>query len=131
MVIGPYGCGTRHATLLLMLRYTRRWFSVVLGSLGLAACLSPTLPLPPPEQPQVDGPDPETGEIRLRGSVPPESQVIAMNLNTNEIRGEHTEDGAYDFYLGAQVGDEVALYYRKATVESPSIVFLVRDPDAQ
>jgi hypothetical protein len=110
---------------------SRRGFSILLISLGLGACLSPTLPLPPPEQPQVDGPDPETGQIRLRGSVPAESEVLAMNLRTDEIRGQHTDDGNYDFYLGAEIGDEVALYYHKATVESPSILFLVRDPNAQ
>jgi len=89
------------------------------------------LPLPPPEQPQVDGPDPETGQIRLRGSVSEQSEVIAMNLRTDEIRGQYTDDGFYDFYLGAAIGDEITLYYRTATVESPSIVFRVRDPDAQ
>ena len=120
-----------HANLASMIARSRRWFGVTLVSLGLGACLSPTLPLPPPEQPDVEGPDPETGQVRLRGSVPAESDVLAMNLRTNEIRGEHTDDGFYDFYLGAEIGDEIALYYRKATVESPSIVFMIRDPNAQ
>jgi len=96
------------------------------------SCLSPTLPLPPPEQPQVDGPDPATGEVRLRGAVPSRSQVQAINLRTLDIRGQVVgSDGLYDFGLPAQIGDEISLYYRQGTTESPSINFAIRDPDAQ
>jgi len=111
---------------------SRRLFWTGLLALACAAgCLSPTLPLPPPERPQVDGPDPETGEVRLRGSVPSKAQVHAINLRTMEIRGQVVGvDGLYDFFLAAEVGDEVTMYYRKGTDESQSIIFKIRDPNA-
>ncbi len=115
-----------------MPRVGRRNFLALLTALATGSCLSPTLPLPPPEQPQVDGPDPETGEVRLRGSVPPRSQVHAINLRTMDIRGQVVGgDGKYDFWLPAQVGDEVSMYYRQGTTESQSLIFMIRDPDAQ
>ena len=114
-----------------MVRLARRGLCTALAALAVVACLSPTLPLPPPEQPQIDGPDPETGEVRLRGAVAPKSQVQAINLRTGDIRGQVTETGSYDFYLPAAIGDEIAMYYRKGTEESQSRVFLIRDPNAE
>jgi len=70
--------------------------------------------------------------VRLRGSVPSRAQVQAINMRTGDIRGQVVEDdGQYDFFLPAQVGDEVFMYYRKGTIESQSIIFMIRDPDAQ
>jgi len=98
----------------------------------MSGCLSPTLPLPPPEQPEVTGPDPATGEVRLRGAAPRKSQIYAINLRSKDIRGEVVGDsGHYDFYLPAQVGDEVSMFYRKGTDESQSLLFMIRDPNAQ
>lgn len=97
-----------------------------------SGCLSPTLPLPPPEQPEVEGPDPATGEVRLTGYVPSRAQVFAINLRSMDIRGEVVgTDGHYDFFLPAQVGDEVSMFYRKGTDESQSLIFMIRDPEAQ
>ena len=126
----------RHAACYLsgpMQRTGRRVFcSTVLALVAVPGCLSPTLPLPPPERPEVTGPDPETGEVRLRGTVPAKAQVHAINLRTFDIRGQVVGvDGAYDFALPAEIGDEVSMYYRKGTTESQSIVFAIRDPNAQ
>ena len=110
----------------------RAFVGGLLSFAAMSACLSPTLPLPPPEQPEVDGPDPETGEVRLRGSVPSKAQVFAINLRSMEIRGEIVGgDGHYDFFLPAEVGDEVSMFYRKGTDESQSLLFMIRDPDAE
>jgi hypothetical protein len=80
----------------------------------------------------VDGPDPETGEVTLRGSVPSHSEIHAINLRTNDIRGQLTGgDGLYEFSLPAAVGDEITMYYRQGTTESQSIIFMIRDPNAQ
>ena len=116
-----------------MQRTGRRAFGgIALALLAAPSCLSPTLPLPPPERPQVDGPDPETGEVRLRGSVPSKAQVHAINLRTFEIRGQVVGvDGLYDFFLAAEIGDEISMYYRKGTTESQSIIFMIRDPNAE
>jgi len=110
----------------------RRLFMGLVALAAAQACLSPTLPLPPPERPEVYGPDPETGEVTLRGSVPSKSQIHAINLRTFEIRGQVTGiDGRYEFALPAEVGDEISMYYRQGVTESQSIVFLIRDPNAQ
>ncbi len=109
----------------------RVFLGALLLAAGVTSCLSPTLPLPPPERPEVEGPDPATGEVRLRGSVPSKSQVLAINLHSGDIRGQVTaRDGRYDFFLPAEVGDEISMYYRKGTDESQSIIFMIRDPNA-
>jgi len=112
-----------------MRQKSRRVFLGLLSFAALTGCLSPTLPLPPPEQPQVDGPD-ATGQVRLRGSVPKKSQVFAINLRSKDIRGEVVgNDGRYDFLLPAQIGDEVSMFYRNGTDESSSLLFMIRDPN--
>lgn len=113
-----------------MRQKSRRVFLGLLSFAAMSGCLSPTLPLPPPEQPQVDGPDPATGEVRLRGSVPKKSQVFAINLRSKDIRGQVVgNDGLYDFFLPAQIGDEVSMFYRNGTDESQSLLFMIRDPN--
>ena len=112
-----------------MRQKSRRVFLGLLSFAALTGCLSPTLPLPPPEQPQVDGPD-ATGQVRLRGSVPKKSQVFAINLRSKDIRGQVVgNDGRYDFLLPAQIGDEVSMFYRNGTDESSSLLFMIRDPN--
>jgi hypothetical protein len=105
----------------------RLW--LVLGGLCVCACLSPTLPLPPPSRPDVDGPDPE-GFVVLTGHVPPHTEAIAYNPRTRQIVGELTmSDGAYRLKLEAEVGDELSFRYRDGTDDSPSIIVVVRAPD--
>lgn len=113
-----------------MREQSRRIFLGLLSGAAVTGCLSPTLPLPPPEQPEVTGPDPATGEVRLRGSVPKKSQVFAINLRTKDIRGQVVgNNGRYDFYLPAQIGDEVSMFYRQGTDESQSLLFMIRNPN--
>ena len=58
--------------------------------------------------------------------------MYAVNLRSKDIRGQLVgDDGRYDFFLPAQVGDEVSMYYRKGTVESQNLLFMIRDPNAQ
>jgi len=86
--------------------------------LGLAAvilpsaCLSPTLPLPPPEQPDtIEGPDSE-GNVRFTGTVPLYGVVYALNPATDMGAFQRTrENGRYDLVLAASVGDEILLSY--------------------
>lgn len=115
-----------------MRQQRRRVFLGLLSGAAITGCLSPTLPLPPPEQPEVSGPDPATGEVRLRGSVPKKSQVFAINLRSKDIRGEVVgNDGRYDFFLPARIGDEVSMFYRKGTDESQSLLFMIRNPNPE
>ena len=98
------------------------------GLAGLAvACLSPTLPLPPPERPMVTGTE-TAGLVRLSGAVEPQSEVFALNHNNNLISGEYTESGAYDFTLQAEERDWVSLWYVHETEASPATDFVVKIP---
>src|SRR5690606_12240372 len=91
--------GTARARLLLVSVpvVSRRLFGVVLVALGAGACLSPTLPLPPPSRPTMEGPD-AAGNVRLFGRVPGKARVSALNSRTQFISGQQTrDDGKYDF----------------------------------
>src|SRR5688572_23634174 len=130
MVSSRESLGTPRAMVTPMRQQRRRVFLGLLTGAAATGCLSPTLPLPPPEQPEVTGPDPATGEVRLRGSVPSRSSIFAINLRSKDIRGEVVGgDGRYDFFLPAQIGDEVSMFYRQGTDESQSLLFMIRDPN--
>jgi hypothetical protein len=104
-------------------RSRRGW---LLGTALLAvSCLSPTLPLPPPSDPTVSSTD-TAGLVRLTGSVQADSQVFALNHNTNQIRGQFTKSGAYDFTLEAQEGDGISFWYEHGTAESSASDFVIR-----
>ena len=66
------------------------------------------------------------GLVRLTGSVEPASQVFAWNHNTEDIAGQFTESGAYDFTLKAQERDSISFWYVNGTVESPPNDFIIR-----
>jgi len=109
----------------MFLRSRRRW---LLGAaLFAAGCLSPTLPLPPPTNPEMTATDTQ-GLVQLSGSVPPQSEVFALNHNTNQIAGQYTESGAYKFTIAAQEHDSMSLWYVHATEESPPADFFIKLP---
>ena len=55
------------------MRLTRRLLPLLAG-LCLASCLSPTLPLPPPDRPDMSAPD-ENGLVRIQGIAAPKAEV--------------------------------------------------------
>lgn len=73
-------------------------------------CLAPTLPLPPPGEPTISGPD-EVGQVRLAGRVPRGSWVTAINRNTDLGYIQAAPEGSYDFEIRASVGDAIVLWY--------------------
>ena len=93
---------------------------------GAAGCLSPTLPLPPPTDPTVASVS--EGVVRFTGTVESESEVFALDRNSNVIAGQYTHSGAYDFTLVAQDRDEISLWYIHGTVESPPNEFTLKLP---
>jgi hypothetical protein len=92
----------------------RRALMIVLGVALLlpSACLSPTLPLPPPGQPEtIEGPD-DNGYVRLTGLVAPNSRALAKNPKTSSgVFFDTADDGRYDMSLQALPGDEILLSY--------------------
>lgn len=102
-----------------MARVLRR-FVLSLAGLCLAACLSPTLPLPPPAKPDVGAPD-ENGLARLQGLAAPKVEVLAWNRRNDLIAGQVTGDDArYDFSIPAQAGDVIELWYIQGKEQSQS-----------
>ncbi len=107
-----------------MMRVLRRRLLVSLG-FALVGCLSPTLPLPPPSQPDVSVPD-AAGFVRLQGIAAPRAEVFAYNHNNGLIAGQVTgADSHFDFVIKAEVNDRIELWYAKGTDESQSVVFNV------
>jgi hypothetical protein len=103
-----------------MLRVLRRCL-LLFPALFVASCLSPTLPLPPPDRPDVGAPD-ESGFVRLQGLAAPQAEVIAWNHDNDLIAGQVTgSDSRYDFTIKGEVGDSIELWYLQGSDESPSI----------
>ena len=107
-----------------MVRLTRRLLPLLAG-LCLASCLSPTLPLPPPDRPDVSASD-ENGLVRIQGIAAPKSQVIAWNHANNVLAGQVTDASSrYDFTIQAQANDFIELWYMQGSDESQSVQFTV------
>jgi len=113
------------ATVTGMLRLPRRLaLAVLLGALP-AACLSPTLPLPPPSKPEkIEGPDAQ-GIVTLTGTLPqPRARAIVFNQREGDI-DQTGADAAYVLRIPAAPGEELEFWYEIGLERSPSIVFLV------
>jgi hypothetical protein len=107
-----------------MLRVLRRLLLLTAG-LCLLSCLSPTLPLPPPDRPDVSAPD-ENGLVRLQGVAVPHAEVIAWNHDTDLIAGQVTGDNArYDFTMKAEAKDVIDLWYIVGSEESQTVRVIV------
>lgn len=107
-----------------MLRGLRRCLLLGAG-LFAAGCLSPTLPLPPPDRPDVSAPD-EGGLVRLQGTAVPQAEVIAWNHSNGLIAGQVTGDNArYDFTIKGDADDVIELWYAQGSDESPSVRVVV------
>jgi len=107
-----------------MVRGTRRLL-LVAAAWVVASCLSPTLPLPPPDRPDVSAPD-SSGLVRIQGIAAPRAEVIAWNHRNDVIAGQVTGSSPrYDFTMQAQANDVIELWYTQGTTESPSVTVTV------
>lgn len=98
--------------------------------LGTAvSCLSPTLPLPPPNRPTIEGPD-SAGNVTLSGSALPGANVYADNLVTGASAGQMADPqtGYYSFKVAAQVGDDMDLFYVYQSESSNKLYFTIPNP---
>jgi len=97
-------------------------------ALVVAGCLAPTLPLPPPEVPQSEGPD-EQGVTHLSGTVQPHAWVYALNRATQVGAFRATgADGRYEITIVARVGDPIVMWYTVAGEQSDSREFEIPEP---
>jgi hypothetical protein len=106
-----------------MRRLSRRTLLAWAG-IGIAApsCISPTLPLPPPDVP--DGRDVGNGQYRLQGSLPVLGTVIVQNTRTTLLVGKGPLR-YYDLLVGAEKGDVLVLWYETDGDVSSGIAFQV------
>jgi len=100
--------------------------SLLAGSLLAVACYSPTLPLPPPGEPEVIGLEGTVDRYRLIGRVEPQADVHAINVRTQLLAGQRTgSDGRYDFEVQGLQGDQMELWYVVGNDPSPRVFFLL------
>ncbi|MBX3129553.1 MAG: hypothetical protein KF718_22735 [Polyangiaceae bacterium] len=90
-----------------------------------AGCLAPTLPLPPPSDPEISGPD-ANGQVTVQGYVEPTAIAYVFNQSQNEGRFQQTgANGRYTISLPADVGDQLQVWYSIGGEVSPSLVVQV------
>jgi hypothetical protein len=99
---------------------------LVAGILVVSSCLSPTLPLPPPNKPEVEGPD-ASGNVTLSGTLLPGANVYANNLNSGASAGQKSDasTGKYRFKIGAKAGDSMEFFYIYDGVSSDRTYFSI------
>jgi len=111
-----------------MVRVFRRLLLLAAAGLLVSGCLSPTLPLPPPDRPDVSSPD-QSGLVRIQGVASPQSEVIALNHGNNVIAGQVLRDSSrYDFTIQGEVGDAIEIWYVEGEDKSPSTTVIVPAP---
>jgi hypothetical protein len=112
-----------------MKRIVGRWI-LALGLLPLAgACLSPTLPLPPPEEPDSVTLSAETGAWEVRGSNTPGAVVLVKNLSTGVIAGveDKDADGRYFIRVAGEECDGAEVYEIVGTDTSDTTFFILEE----
>lgn|SRR5690606_8251299 len=106
----------------------RRRALLVAAALAVGSCLAPTLPLPPPEMPQIEGPD-EAGVTHLSGRVQANAWVYAYNRASEVGHFRATgDDGRYELEIVAQVGDPILMWYTVSGEQSDSLEFEIPEP---
>jgi hypothetical protein len=98
------------------------------GLLVGSGCLSPTLPLPPPEEPteiQKVG----DRQYLLTGSIPEPGVVETLNARNGLTFGQVT-DGPYSFEITALPGDQIQLWYSTGQRTSDSVLFEIPQDDS-
>jgi hypothetical protein len=82
---------------------------------GAAACESPTLPLPPPDAPDVSMDGVPTGQVRLKSEFGAEPNAFIFTYNSNEpnaeqIGGAHADSsGSWETIIYAHSKDWIQI----------------------
>lgn len=113
-------------------RSVRRQFLLAfVAGCGLLAssCLSPTLPLPPPENPSVSKVDVDGNVTLTGGPGSVEAGALVYGFNVRVEKGQivrATDIGSFRLVLPAQVGDQLTVWQEVGTEQSASILVKVR-----
>ncbi len=108
-----------------------RWLAVAALTLGcmasMASCVSPTLPLPPPESPLEVSPSAEAGRWDVRGVCHAGAVVLVRNVATGVIVGveDSNHDGRYFLQLEAEECDLAEVTEIVETTLSEGTFFVV------
>ena len=102
-----------------------RWILVAVVALGIgvAGCQSPTLPLPPPGQPEV-GQVQSDGTVTIHGDAMRDAMVFGYNDRTGQgVIDTATPSGDYTLVMKAQIGDDIEIWQQVGSeISSPIIV---------
>ena len=92
----------------------------------LGGCNTPTLPLPPPSDPDVSVLNGDAGVSGADYSVEPHADVIVFN-NTSGVgrRTEASSRGAFVLRIPASAGDSLECWQRVGSQYSPSVSMVV------
>lgn len=103
----------------------------VLGLAALAlvagACVSPTLPLPPPDAPYQISAAPQSGYWQLRGECTPGATVLVKNDATTVIAGveDSDRDGRYFITVQAKACDMAEVWEILGTTATTAATFVI------
>ena len=107
-------------------------FGVLLAT-ALFACISPTLPLPPPTAPTISaGSEPDTVKLTSEGGVQPNALVVVVNQNEERTRSRRVagtladDNGSWELEVHALPGDRLDVTQEKSAVRSPPTTVTVR-----
>jgi len=95
---------------------------------GLGACLSPTLPLPPPDEPEnITADANEAGVFRVSGLCTPGSLVLVQNLATGLIWGleDDDADGRYSIRVDGELCDPAEVSEIVGSTTSDTTFFIL------
>jgi hypothetical protein len=113
-------------------RQLRTAFAASVLVTAFAACLSPTLPLPPPEAPESIRASTEEGIWEVRGDCTPGALVLVENHATGLISGieDRDQDGRYLIRVAADRCDTAAVLEVIEDNTSAGTVFVVEPTTA-
>ena len=104
----------------------RRWLLGAALALGASACLSPTLPLPPPGAPEVSAVD-KDGNVTLTGTANANAVVFAFDDRTEGgAIATASSAGGYAMKLAAKTGDTIEVWQEVGGDRSASVIVTVK-----
>ncbi|MBX3231636.1 MAG: hypothetical protein KIT84_23585 [Labilithrix sp.] len=106
----------------------RRWLARALMIVAVAACTSPTLPLPPPALPTISaGTEPNSYTLRSERGAIPNALLVAVSRNETLLPEERVNgtianaEGTWEMTVKGQPQDVIDLTQDSGTGTSPSI----------
>jgi len=91
-------------------RFVFKYCAVLLIVLFAAGCLSPTLPLPPPDDVSVTSPD-SFGMVTVEGKVNDDAYVACLNERTESgVIEKSGPEGYFNLKIAAQAKDALTLW---------------------